>query len=142
MSGIAKVLGLANIKSKAGDIATSTLSGKTVFLYFSASWCPPCRGFTPQLAAFYDKFHESKNFEVVFVSWDEEEDDYSSYMEKMPWASIGFNEAKAKELTEAFSVESIPTLIGIDADTGAIVTKSARTHVVKDPEGANFPWKE
>ncbi|CUG90309.1 tryparedoxin, putative [Bodo saltans] len=142
MSGIAKVLGLEAVKNKAGELALSSLAGKTVFLYFSASWCPPCRGFTPQLGAFYDKFAKDKNFEVVFVSWDEEEDDFNGYYEKMQWATLPFDEAKSKELTQTFNVESIPTLIGIDADSGEIVTRSARTMVVKDPEGEKFPWKE
>lgn len=142
MSGIAKVLGLETVKNKAGDLALASLAGKTVFLYFSASWCPPCRGFTPQLGAFYEKFAQSKNFEVLFVSWDEEEEDFAGYYEKMPWGTLPFSEAKSKELTEKFQVESIPTLIGLDADTGDIVTRSARTMVVKDPEGVNYPWNE
>merc|ERR1719253_707593 len=31
------------------------LGGKTIGLYFSAHWFPPCRGFTPQLAKAYTR---------------------------------------------------------------------------------------
>ena len=39
---------------KDGPVPTATaIAGKkAVGLYFSAHWCPPCRGFTPQLVAF------------------------------------------------------------------------------------------
>ena len=45
-----------------------------VGVYFSAHWCPPCRGFTPQLAQLYkDVTAAGKKFGVVFVSSDRDE---------------------------------------------------------------------
>ena len=40
-------------------------------LYFSADWCPPCRGFTPRLAKEYERMKgEGKKIEIVFISSD------------------------------------------------------------------------
>ena len=45
-----------------------------VAIYFSAHWCPPCRGFTPQLAQLYkDVTAAGKKFGVLFVSSDKDE---------------------------------------------------------------------
>ncbi|KAH9319325.1 hypothetical protein KI387_021094 [Taxus chinensis] len=41
------------ITSGGRNVLVSELVGKTVRLYFSAHWCPPCKGFTPQLIKFY-----------------------------------------------------------------------------------------
>merc|ERR1719409_357230 len=59
-------------ETKQGQKPTNeVLAGKDVVgLYFSAHWCPPCRGFTPQLGKFYDQIKDAKNFEIIFVSSD------------------------------------------------------------------------
>ena len=36
-----------------GTVSTATLSGKVVFLYVSAGWCPACKDTTPKLAKLY-----------------------------------------------------------------------------------------
>ena len=50
------------LTSQSGEVDTATaLAGKTaVGIYFSAHWCPPCRGFTPKLAETYKKMKASE----------------------------------------------------------------------------------
>jgi len=62
-------------------------------LYFSAHWCPPCRGFTPELAKFYKQMKEKvgDKFEIIFISSDRSEGDWKGYFAEMPWLSIPFS---------------------------------------------------
>lgn len=83
-------------KSEGAKAANIGGEGKTVGLYFSAHWCPPCRGFTPKLAEFYKKHHEDKNFEIVFVSSDKNEAEFKEYFNEMPWLALPFSERSRK----------------------------------------------
>ena len=57
-------------KTSVADVGKAAVVG----IYFSAHWCPPCRGFTPELAKIYAQCKaEGKSFEVVFVSSDRDE---------------------------------------------------------------------
>ena len=72
----------------------ASLARKKYFaIYFSASWCGPCKTFTPELVDFYKKT-KSKNadFELIFVSRDRSEKDMESYMieDKMQWPALTF----------------------------------------------------
>merc|ERR1711998_484877 len=60
----------SHLQSKDGSVPTTdALQNKVFGLYFSAHWCPPCRGFTPKLAETYNTLKAAgKNFEIVFVS--------------------------------------------------------------------------
>ena len=71
-----------NAKEKEGmgrNEGRSKISG----LYFSASWCGPCRSFTPQLCSFYEKMKPG-DLEIVFVSSDQDENGYKEYLGKIP----------------------------------------------------------
>ena len=72
------------LSTRSGQLmpAAEALAGKIVALYFSASWCPPCKLFTPVLKAAYEAANKSgKKFEVVWVSSDYDAASQQAYME-------------------------------------------------------------
>jgi nucleoredoxin len=117
------------------------LKGKYVGIYFSAHWCPPCRGFTPQLAAAYKDHLKAKDLEIVFVSSDKDEKSFEDYYAEQPWVALPYGKRDTKEsLSKKFKVQGIPTFVILDQE-GAVITADARGEVSEDPEGKNFPWK-
>lgn len=132
-----------SLQSKGGTVSTqSVLSDRTVGLYFSAHWCPPCRSFTPCLAKSYTTSLKSKGLEIVFVSFDQDEKAFEEYYSEMPWLAMPFsaNRQKVTELSQKLNMRGIPTLIILDCD-GSVIAADAKAQVMSDPAGANFPWK-
>jgi thiol-disulfide isomerase/thioredoxin len=123
-------------KAVSGD----TLSGKYVGLYFSASWCPPCRTFTPKLVEFH-KANKDK-FEVLLVSADNSEKAQANYMKKymMPWLAIKHQSTAANLLVKKMGVSGIPFLV-ILAPDGSVVTKDGRGDVDSMGDKAFLKWK-
>ncbi|KAI9344263.1 thioredoxin-like-domain-containing protein [Obelidium mucronatum] len=128
------------------EVATTTLgtNGKEyIALYFTASWCPPCRAFTPVLIDYYLQPHIQEKLDVVVVSSDREESAHDEYFAKMPWLSLPYvDRDRKKVLAETFEVKGIPTFVLISAATGQVITKELRFFVEKDPKGHFFPYPE
>jgi len=122
--------------------AVSALAGKEVVaLYFSAHWCPPCRSFTPKLAAAYKTIAAAKPFEIVFISSDKDETQFAAYHQEMPWLALPFAERDLKKkLSKQFKVSGIPALILLDAKTGQVLSKDGRSVIMGDTAGEQFPW--
>ncbi|GAX85318.1 hypothetical protein CEUSTIGMA_g12735.t1 [Chlamydomonas eustigma] len=118
---------------------SSVVDGKYVGLYFSAHWCPPCRGFTPRLRQTYEGLlKEGKPFEVVFVSLDRSQQQFDEYYGEMPWAALPFDSNIKKTLASKFGVASIPTFVMISPE-GHVLSKNAKSSVTNNPKG--FPWE-
>jgi nucleoredoxin len=105
-------------------VKISSIEGGIVALYFSASWCPPCRRFTPKLIEAYKELaSHGKSFEVVFVSGDQDEEAFNAYFAKMPWLAVPFSDSEGRKgLDGRFEVRGIPHLVILDAKTGEVLT--------------------
>merc|ERR1719247_3678577 len=64
------------------EVADLRGPGKVLGFYFSAHWCPPCRGFTPKLIQTYKKLSD-KPFEVIFVTGDNSQKEFQDYFGTM-----------------------------------------------------------
>jgi nucleoredoxin len=116
-------------------------------LYFSASWCGPCRAFTPKLAELYKKLRDedtaaqapNPRFEVLLLSEDQDEKGFKAYFDKMPWLALDFDQRELKdELSSRFKVDGIPHLVLIHTKTWTVISRDAVSSVAADPSG--FPW--
>jgi len=139
-----KLLG-DKLTGKDGEVNTADLvKNDAVGLYFSAHWCPPCRGFTPQLAKIYKGLKDAgKKLEIVFVSSDKDDAAFKDYHKEMPWLALPYADRKRKaKLSTKYGVQGIPTLVFVDPKTGKTLTDDGRSAVMGDQEGKNFPWKK
>uniref|UniRef100_A0A6B2LQ62 Thioredoxin domain-containing protein n=1 Tax=Arcella intermedia TaxID=1963864 RepID=A0A6B2LQ62_9EUKA len=136
------------LQTKEGmELTTDTLNNKKlVALYFSAHWCPPCVAFTPVLVKFYEelKKEDPDALEIVFVSSDGNEEEFSAYYETHPWAAIPFTQRSTMQyLTRQYGVRSIPTLIVLDGRDGHVKDDNARSLVAGnrgETTGALAKW--
>lgn len=165
------IIGKSFLNCAGGELTDIDVKGKTVGLYFSASWCKPCQTFSPKLATAYeimkgrktsnvtassddvpsetsaeessDESTESveKSAEIVFVSLDQEEEAFDEYRSKMPWPAIPFRDARRAILQLGLNVKSIPALVFIDSE-GRILTSSGVTELLTDESLAKFPWSD
>uniref|UniRef100_A0A0G4FGI9 Thioredoxin domain-containing protein n=1 Tax=Chromera velia CCMP2878 TaxID=1169474 RepID=A0A0G4FGI9_9ALVE len=130
---------------KSGDTPSlQSMKNKVVGLYFSAHWCPPCRGFTPKLAKVYEKLKgEGEPFEIVFASFDRNTEQFNEYFSEMPWIAIKHGSAQAGMAAGKFGIRGIPSLILLKVDEQMNYTafdKAATMTVKRDPEAEAFPW--
>lgn len=124
-------------------ISADSLKGKVVGLYFSAHWCPPCRGFTPRLAEKYNTFIANGDaIEIIFVSSDRDSTGAKEYFAEMPWKMLDFDDRTSKQLlSAAFDVSGIPTLL-LANEQGLITDEGREAIMSVDSAAKIITWKE
>jgi nucleoredoxin len=104
----------------------SLASKKLIAIYFSASWCPPCRKFTPELVEYYNRVApQHPEFELIFFSVDRSAYAMQTHMReaKMPWPAVDYQKLESKEAIKKYVGPGIPCLVLVDA-TGKVMSDS------------------
>ena len=109
-------------------------------LFFSAHNSPSCRLFISQLREVYiDLIKQGKDFEVVFCSSDQNDNEFQECFSSMPWKAIPFESIDIRNnLTMKYGIKSIPNLVVVDEKTG-LYNGDGYNCITKNPSG--FPWK-
>lgn len=110
-------------------------------IYFSAHWCPPCKGFTPKLADAYNALKAAgKKFEVVFASSDKDEGAFADYHATMPWLAMPYSDRDRKNvLAKKYNVAGIPFLVILNAD-GTVITTDGRAKISAPSYILDYPF--
>jgi len=141
INSLDELLGTTVLDSKKQQVPVTSLGGKgkVLGLFFAARWNPQSCGFTNHLIKFQARLKD--RLQVVFVSSDENIQQWNNFQAKMPWLAVPFTDRqRLAALTEKFDVKSLPTLVLIDTSSLVILHEDACDMVMQDPTGATFPW--
>ncbi|MFP6872877.1 MAG: thioredoxin-like domain-containing protein [Verrucomicrobiales bacterium] len=143
---VAESLAEKLVKLQDGKLAAHALNPEKAIdyflLYFSAGWSPNCKKFTPALVKFYsDAKAAGANFEIVFVSFDDSEQEMKQYMvdQKMPWPALRFHSLKELDFINQAAGRGVPCLAALDS-RGLILAHSYRQR--KNYIGVEMPLRE
>jgi nucleoredoxin len=89
----------------------------------------------------YKELSTKGDFEIIFISADEDEESFNGYFSKMPWLAIPFSDSEKRDLLdEEFKVRGIPTLVIIGED-GKVVSDSG-VEIIREYGIEGYPFTE
>ncbi len=128
---------LVNVDGKPD--ASANLDDVQVFaLYYGASWCGPCRAFSPGFVKYINSVSaQNPRLMVVLMSNDKNDADMLKYMtdEKMPWPAVSLATINKTPVLLAYPRGYIPHLVIVDR-YGKILADSYRGDTYVGPKVA------
>lgn len=102
------------LAGRAGPVSLDSLRGRVVLVDFWASWCEPCRGSFPWLAALHARYAE-KGLAIVAIDLDKRRDLADAFLaEFQPPFQVAFD--PAGETAARYRVSAMPSSVLIGAD--------------------------
>jgi thiol-disulfide isomerase/thioredoxin len=117
-SRVAAALSKGMVAAHGAPYRNEALDQTRVFaLYYGASWCAPCRQFSPGFVKFINRVAaENPRLTVVLMSNDKNDADMLGYMkeERMPWPAVPLATLSQSPLLLSFVHGAIPQLAIVD----------------------------
>jgi len=90
----------------------------------------------------YEKYRaKGLDFQVVFVSADENEDGFLKMYDEMPWLAVPFENLQQRRLLcERFKLHGVPSTALVSAEMKLV--QSDVNRIIKDIYGKHFPWED
>jgi nucleoredoxin len=136
---VAAALKSVMVDSDGKPLAKDDLDHQTLFaLYYGASWCGPCRQFSPSFVKYINSVAaDNPHLTVVLLSNDEKDADMLKYMkeENMPFAAVPIKAMRDSGLLMCYLKGSIPQLTIVDR-YGKIVADSWNRNTYIGPKPA------
>lgn len=103
---------------------------KYLGIYGSASWCGPCKLFTPRLIQFYEK--NKNKLDIVLIGYHWTKEDVSSYMKKykMPWAGT-YRTENVEEFIQKYKIEGIPDFRLFNSEGELLISNGYNLEIVQ-----------
>lgn len=102
------------LPGRAGSVSLDSLRGRTVLVDFWASWCGPCRGSFPWMAALQKRLGE-RGLTVVAINLDKDREKADRFLAEIPAPfTVAFD--PAGKTAESYHVSAMPTSFLVLAD--------------------------
>ena len=129
---IAPAFSLSNLQGEEIELSDVLAENEVVLVDFWASWCAPCIASIPKLKKLYSDYKD-KGFEIVFVSIDDEYDDWKNESDKqeLEWINLGdLDGGFLAQTAVEYGVLSIPTKFVLNKN-GEILDRTIDTDKLK-----------
>ena len=118
--------------AEGNDFKLSDINAKYTLVEFWASWCGPCRKFSPELVNEYKKYKD-QDFEIVSISLDEHKESWIKAIKRdsLSWTNVADLKGFKSNVTLIYNVKAIPSNFLMDEE-GIIVEKNLRGDKLKN----------
>ncbi|MDA9564173.1 thioredoxin family protein [Flavobacteriales bacterium] len=93
----------------------SEMDQEYTLVVFGASWCPHCTTDIPKINQYYESW-KAKGMEVVLITLDHNEEQFTSFTQDFPWPCYSDFKAWESPIAESYYVFATPTMYLLDKD--------------------------
>lgn len=94
-------------------------------LFFTSSWCPPCKEFEGKLRDFYkevnSKSDNRKVFEVIQINSEKSSADFELAIKNIEWGFLNYTDKTIQSLVDEYNIIHIPCLLIFNNDSQFLV---------------------